>query len=209
MLIDLKFKEQNTLQHESEITEMINIVLAECEVKNVIEIGTFEGGTAYIWGQLVKPHNGKVYCIDVKFGSIGKAEPGWEDRCEPVYRGTDVEDYIVEILGQSQDPEVIKKVRLLLKDQKADLLFIDGDHNYESAKSDFENFSQFVKNGGWIAFHDILDKGLEVRLLWEEVKHQFESWELDIRKQPEEKRKSYRSPEKIYDGIGLIRWRIK
>lgn len=38
-----------------------------------------------------------------------------------------------------------------------DLLFIDGDHSYEGVKDDWENFSPFVKKGGWIYFHDADD----------------------------------------------------
>ncbi len=106
------------------------------------------------------------------------------------------------MLGQSQDPEVIKRDKLLLNGKKVNLLFIDGDHNI--AKEDFHNYSQFVADGGWIAFHDILDKGLQVRSFWEEVKHQYESWEFDVREQPEEKRRSHRGFEKMDDGIGLM-----
>jgi len=36
-----------------------------------------------------------------------------------------------------------------------DFMFIDGDHAYESVKSDFERFSPFIKEHGIVAFHDI------------------------------------------------------
>jgi len=35
------------------------------------------------------------------------------------------------------------------------LLFIDGDHRYESTRRDFELWSRFVVEGGYIAFHDV------------------------------------------------------
>lgn len=35
-----------------------------------------------------------------------------------------------------------------------DLLFIDGDHRYESVRKDFEDWLPFVKRGGYILFHD-------------------------------------------------------
>ena len=35
------------------------------------------------------------------------------------------------------------------------LLFIDGDHSYESTRDDFLAWSPYVINHGWVAFHDI------------------------------------------------------
>jgi hypothetical protein len=34
------------------------------------------------------------------------------------------------------------------------LLWIDGDHAYESVREDFLSWSKFVVPGGWVAFHD-------------------------------------------------------
>lgn len=39
-------------------------------------------------------------------------------------------------------------------DKTIDILFIDGDHIYESVKSEYESFSPFVKKGGLILLHD-------------------------------------------------------
>lgn len=35
-----------------------------------------------------------------------------------------------------------------------DMIFIDGDHNYDAVKKDFENWFPFVKKDGFILFHD-------------------------------------------------------
>lgn len=35
-----------------------------------------------------------------------------------------------------------------------EILFIDGDHNYEAVKKDFDDWFPLVKNGGYILFHD-------------------------------------------------------
>jgi predicted O-methyltransferase YrrM len=35
-----------------------------------------------------------------------------------------------------------------------DLLFIDGDHSYEGCKTDLISWFPWVRQGGWIAFHD-------------------------------------------------------
>jgi predicted O-methyltransferase YrrM len=41
---------------------------------------------------------------------------------------------------------------------KTDILFIDGDHSYNGVCSDFNNYWQFVENGGFIVFDDYHDK---------------------------------------------------
>lgn len=43
------------------------------------------------------------------------------------------------------------------------LLFIDGAHDYNSVRADFERFSPLVKPGGIIAFHDVADYAPEVK----------------------------------------------
>ena len=37
-----------------------------------------------------------------------------------------------------------------------DFLFIDGDHAFKGVKSDFQLYSELVRPGGLIAFHDII-----------------------------------------------------
>lgn len=41
-----------------------------------------------------------------------------------------------------------------------DLLWIDGDHSYEACLEDYYAFKNFVRHGGYIAFHDIVDSEL-------------------------------------------------
>src|SRR5581483_6669475 len=36
-----------------------------------------------------------------------------------------------------------------------DLLFIDADHSYEAVLRDVDDWSPFVRAGGWIALHDV------------------------------------------------------
>lgn len=40
-----------------------------------------------------------------------------------------------------------------------DLVFIDGDHTYDGARSDFERWSELVRPGGHLVFHDAVDAG--------------------------------------------------
>jgi len=61
------------------------------------------------------------------------------------------------IKGLSQDYNILGSIYDLLKDRKVDILFIDGDHAYESVKTDYELYSQLVKSPGIIVIHDIGD----------------------------------------------------
>jgi hypothetical protein len=42
-----------------------------------------------------------------------------------------------------------------IEDESLDFVFIDGDHSYEAALKDFENYYPKIKNGGIFAGHDI------------------------------------------------------
>lgn len=50
--------------------------------------------------------------------------------------------------------EAVNYWKFDLAGKPIDVLFIDGDHTYEGCKDDWDNFSPFVKPGGWVVFHD-------------------------------------------------------
>ena len=64
----------------------------------------------------------------------------------------------------------------ILDGRKINLLFIDGDHSYGGAKSDFQMYGDFVARDGLIVFHDIMSfpetwgSGFDVGVLWRELK---------------------------------------
>lgn len=62
-------------------------------------------------------------------------------------------DGTVFIIGDSTGIKVQSKVKSL--GLKYDIIFCDGNHEYDYVKKDFEYYSQFVKPGGFFVFHDI------------------------------------------------------
>ena len=62
---------------------------------------------------------------------------------------------LILIRDDSHKKSIINKVGNILNGEKLDFLFIDGDHEYEGVKKDYNNYSKYVKKGGLIAFHDI------------------------------------------------------
>lgn len=54
-------------------------------------------------------------------------------------------------------------------DKQIDVLFIDADHSYEGCLDDWNNFSPFVKKGGWVVFHDCDDTSPGVVKVFDEI----------------------------------------
>ena len=60
------------------------------------------------------------------------------------------------IFSDSTDEKALNEVKNM---GDFDAILIDGNHSYEYVKKDYENYSQFIKKGGIIAFHDALLEG--------------------------------------------------
>ena len=205
---DIEYVDHVVMQHEPEVREAVLHLLGDGEVHSVIEIGTWEGGTAYLWGQMVDRYkDGAVYCVDLHFGSKGEHifGHGIENGVDPIYRDKPCGKKIFELQGRSDDPKLIEALSALLDGRKVDFFFHDGSHTYEDAKADFENYSRFVRPGGWMAFCDWADETHGVSRLWPELKAKYEAYEFVIQKMPPEKQKSHRWLG-FKNGIGLIRW---
>lgn len=161
-------------QQKDEILTFVEF-LQNFELKNVLEVGTQDGGTFLLWSKLSKPDGIKI-TLDLPNGPYSTRGLSEEDISK--------RDTFLQSLGpnvhvlnmNSHDATTIAKVKHLLHGEKLDLLFIDGDHRYEGVALDFSNYQQFVKPGGIIAFHDIAESewhisvGCFVFLLWARLK---------------------------------------
>lgn len=132
-------------------TEFITLlkIMQQHKVKNVLEIGCYNGGSAA--GFL---HIGcNVTSIDIeKRPRVESLEIDFPDKFRFFLRGQE------QFAGYYH------------------MLFIDGFHSYEACKQDYEQFSKFLKEGSLVVFHDILKndlhekQGCEVWKFWAEVK---------------------------------------
>jgi spermidine synthase len=135
--------------------------LKEKNVRNVLEIGTYKGGSAFLFHKLL---NANVTTIDIKQILLV--------RIALMLKGIRV------IQGNSHDEKVLEKVK-----RSYDLLFIDGDHDYNGVKKDFEMYSHLVREGGIIAFHDIFsERG--VNIFWNEIKRNYDYVEIKDKVEP-------------------------
>ena len=141
---------KDTFQHINEWNSLLNHVSGQ--LQSFIEIGTYKGGT---FSSLADITSGKKISIDLcsgGFGGIGaQASRERNDRLSNEYK----DSYFIE--GDSKQIDTVLKLNDILKGEKVDLLFIDGDHTYKGVLADYMIYRQFVKQGGFIAFHDIVD----------------------------------------------------
>ena len=160
-----------TLQKKSEIFALAKLVY-ELNPKNILEIGTERGGTLFIWAAIASK---KAISCDLQQMEIQRELysmfPPRESTCE-----------IKLLVGDSHTEVLVNLVEKELNGDLVDFLFIDGDHSEVGVAQDFEMYKKFVRKGGLIAFHDIVDnQPLEmnqVQFFWKKIKDQYEHYEL-------------------------------
>ena len=115
------------------------------------EIGLgFYGSTHFLWRHIFK----KVITIEYQMDRIF----AFRENLNKFYLKPALNDNKSKfVFGKSSDPASIKKLFNILGNKKLDMLFIDGDHNFEGVYADYHIYSSFVKRGGIIAFHDCLN----------------------------------------------------
>lgn len=152
-----------TLQKRSEILALAKAVSA-LKPRIILEIGTARGGTLLIWASLASE---KVISCDLVHYKpqrpLLEALPPPGSRCR-----------VKLMTGNSHAPEFKQRVAAELAGEKVDFLFIDGDHTVEGVTADYEDYREFVRPGGLIAFHDIVERqpyaSNQVYQLWQKIR---------------------------------------
>lgn len=158
------FSGQRGAQVESELRSYISLMI-KFGVRSYLEVGCKNGDTFYEIMTSLPP------------GSVGVAlDIGQRKHRDRLTRAVDELKrigYSVQlILGDSRREAIVAQAALFAP---FDMVFIDGDHSYKTAKSDWENYGPM---GKMVGFHDIhgpedwKEKGLavmEVPKLWREI----------------------------------------
>tara|TARA_Y100000592_G_scaffold8090_1_gene11383 strand:- start:7452 stop:8078 length:627 start_codon:yes stop_codon:yes gene_type:complete len=109
---------------------------------NFLEIGTASNLTnTMFWNNLNIANNvivDALLCPNVEKSLVGNLS---------------FKDGTVFIIGDSTGEKVKRQVNTL--GIYYDIVFCDGNHDYEYVKNDYEYYSQLVKPGGYFVFHDI------------------------------------------------------
>ena len=153
----------DSVQKRSEILSLANAV-ADIKPKTILEIGTCNGGTLFIWSNIASD---LVITCDLNKSKVreelySQFPPGNSD-CK-----------VISLEGDSHKQSFAEKVKQTINGREVDFLFIDGDHTEPGVRQDYEMYSPLVRKGGLIAFHDILEKQPtpqnQVYYFWKDIK---------------------------------------
>lgn len=175
-----------TLQIPQEITQLAQAVQA-LQPKIILEIGTARGGTLLLWSYLASE---EVIACDLNDMSVQAPVftqfPPPNSKCK-----------VTLLSGNSHESAFKQRVASALAGRRADFLFIDGDHTEGGVEDDYEDYKEFVRPGGLIAFHDIVEKQPlatnQVYHFWKRLKPQVEAREFVA------------NPNQCGFGIGLVK----
>jgi predicted O-methyltransferase YrrM len=164
-------------QIETEILGFLDLVAKE-RPRTVCEIGTANSGTTFLLGQAL-PTTELLIGIDL-----------FIRRRRRLYHFTRRDQAIVLVDGDSGAADTLSAVRRSLGTRPLDLLFIDGDHTLHGVARDFRLYREFVRDGGLIAFHDIVEDSFtrsgirtdhwtgDVPVFWRKLKERYVTHEF-------------------------------
>jgi predicted O-methyltransferase YrrM len=155
----LTFDEVDCLYHLGQINQCDGVI---------VEIGSWQGkSTIALAMGAARTHREKIYAIDPH---AIQPEEGYLEDTRSTFtaniREAGVNGQVIPMIMTSK--EAARHWRRPIR-----LLWIDGDHRYESVKQDFLLWEPFVVDGGIIAMHDTIRKKGPKKVLWENV---FRSW---------------------------------
>jgi cephalosporin hydroxylase len=144
------------------------------QLSTIIEIGVNTGASLKLWSTLLD-ERGLLIGIDAHNSMLWNTA---ETKCKTVF-----------IQGDSRHHEVLNYTKYVLNGsppstRHVDFLFIDGGHDYETVKSDFEMYSPLVRKGGLIAFHDYCSSP-EIREFVDEIPKEVTGKLYNIFKDPD------------------------
>lgn len=139
-------------------------------LRTIVEIGTAQGGTFYLWSRLAQDR-AMMASLDLP-GAIGSVRRVNRSMYRTFGRHRGLTVHTLD--ADSHDPGTRARLERLLAGRRIDFLFIDGDHGYEGVKCDFELYTPLMAPDGLVAMHDIhvlpeQSEGIRVQRFWQEL----------------------------------------
>ncbi len=134
----------------------------------VVEIGSFKGRSTVAMAYACIGTNRKIYCIDTWDGNDSDfPERNFFDIWHQNVQKNGLSQYVLPLQGDSHD--ILSRWHELVDGKAIDFIFVDGSHQYLDVLKDFELSFPLVKNGGWIAFHDVVHTWPGPERVWHNV----------------------------------------
>jgi len=146
------------------------------EEGRLVEIGTGLGHSTLFWA-LAKP-KWTIYTVDVFsiFGTPDKKEQSITavgiSNCHDIVQMRSRWDKH----GAKNIIQIVQDSHQLPWELPVDVIYIDGDHTYESCKADFLNYAPFLKTNGLVFFDDYFSPKFGVKQFVDEICNQ--GWQM-------------------------------
>jgi len=148
----LKFDTMFIQQDREALQKIVTMVLKQGIM--VAEIGSWLGCSTLVLAKAVLPYDGSVFAIDHWKGSLG-APTEKEAKNKDIYsifKQNMIEMEVWDIVHPLiMDSMIAAKI---FKDRSLDLVFIDGDHRYNSVIRDILHWLPKLRNDGILSGHD-------------------------------------------------------
>ncbi len=127
-----------------------------------LEIGTLFGGSCLLKLMAMKDLNvnGKIICIDPMGGYYGNnIDPysGIEVSADILFKNLDIFGIPIEAIELRRMPSSDNKATDGFIESSFATLMIDGDHSYQGVLDDWDKYSDFVNERGFVIFDDYAD----------------------------------------------------
>ncbi len=134
----------------------------------IVEIGSYKGRSTVAMAYACIGSNRKIYCIDTWDGNDSdfpdrKFFDIWQNNIEK----NGLSPYVIPLQGYSH--QVLSQWQELAGEQEIDFIFIDGSHQFLDVLKDFELSYNLIKEGGWIAFHDVVPTWPGSERVWHKI----------------------------------------
>jgi predicted O-methyltransferase YrrM len=126
-------------QNPDEISEVLYFLLNNGSYESMLEVGSASGA------------NAKVFCEILKINNLFIIDDNKHDQHPLRSKNLSKINY-KEYIGNSQGNEAPQWLRSFNK--KFDIVYIDADHSYQGVRNDVNNYLEFLKDDGFIIFHD-------------------------------------------------------